>query len=63
MFGNDDFISKYRIDSNILFGKSKIFKFEFKSNFTIIVFKVVKVDDLRMTTKILSLSNFSFMIS
>ena len=29
MFGNNDFIWKFRIGSNLLFGKLKIFKFKF----------------------------------
>ena len=62
LFGNDDFIWKFGIGSNLLFGKSKIFKFGFESN-SIIVFKVVKVKNLRMTTQTLSFSNSSFMIS
>ena len=51
MLGNDDFIWKFGVGSNLLFGKLKIFKFEFGSNPTI-VFKVVKVKNLRMTTQI-----------
>ena len=67
MFENDDFIWKFKNGSyqnglNLLFGKSKIFKFEFGSNFTI-VFKIVKVENLRMTTQTLSFSNSLFMIS
>ena len=62
MFGNDDFIWKFGIDSNLLFGKSKIFNLGSGSNFTI-VFEVAKVENLRMTTQILSFSNSSFMIS
>ena len=42
--------------AQILFGKSKIFKFEFGSNSTI-VFKVLKIKNLRMTTQTLSFSN------
>ena len=61
MFGNDDFIWKFGIDSNLLFDKLKIFKFEFGSNSSII-FKVVKVENLKMNTKTLSFSNSSFMI-
>ena len=62
MFGNHDFILKFGIGSNLLFGKLKIFKFGFGSNSTI-VFKVVKVENLRMTIQTLSFSNSSFMIS
>ena len=67
MFENNDFIWKFKNGSyqnglNLLFGKSKIFKFEFGSNFTI-VFKIVKVENLRMTTQTLSFSNSLFMIS
>ena len=36
MFGNHDFIWKFGIDPNLLFGNSKIIKFGFKSNFTIV---------------------------
>ena len=42
MFGNHDLIWKFKIGSNLLFGKLKIYIFEFGSNYTII-FKVVKV--------------------
>ena len=49
MFGNNDFIGKFEISSNFLYGKSKFFKFEFESNSTI-VFKVVKVENLRKIT-------------
>ena len=62
MFGNDDFIWKFEIGSNLLFGKLKILEFKFRSNPTII-FKVAKVENLRMTTQNLSFSNSSFMIS
>ena len=62
MFENDDFIWNFEIDLNLLFGKLKIFKFEFGSNFTI-VFKVIKVENLRITTQTLLFSNFLFMIS
>ena len=60
MFENDNFIWKFRICSNLLFGKSKNFKFGFKSNSTI-VFKVVKVEDLRVTIQTLSFSKSSIM--
>ena len=40
---------------------SKIFKFKFRSNSTS-VFKVVKFENLKMTTQTLSFSKFSFMI-
>ena len=60
IFENDNFIWKLRIGSNLLFGKSKIFKFEFESNSTI-VFKVGKVEDLRVTIQTLSFSNYSIM--
>ena len=60
MFRNDNFIWKFGIYLNLLFGKLKIYNFEFGSNF--IVFKVVKVGKLRMTIQILSLSNSSLMI-
>ena len=40
IFRNDDFIYKFRIDLNSLFGKLKFFKFGFKLNFTI-VFKIL----------------------
>ena len=49
MFGNHNFIWKFEIDQNLLFGNSKIIKFGFQSNFTI-VFKVVKVENLKMIT-------------
>ena len=61
MYGNDDFIWKFEIGLNLLFGKSKIFKFGFGLNSTI-VFKVVKVENFRMTTQTLSFSNSLFMI-
>ena len=35
MFRNNDFIGKFKIDSNLLFGKLKNFKFGFESNSTI----------------------------
>ena len=38
---------------NLLFGKLKNFKFEFEFNFTI-VFKVVKVENLKVTIQTLS---------
>ena len=63
MFGYDDFILKFVIDSNLLFGKSKIYKFGFGSNSTIVIFKVVEIENLKMTIQTLSFSNFSFMIS
>ena len=62
MFGNNNFIWKFGIVSNLLFGKLIIFKFGFESN-SIIIFKVVKVKNLRMTTQTLSFSNSSFIIS
>ena len=62
MFKNNNFIWKFGIGSNLLFDKSKFFKFGFELNF-IIVFKVVKIKDLKMTTQTLSFSNSSFMIS
>ena len=55
MFGNGDFIWKFIIGSNLLFGKSIVFKFGFGSKSTI-VFKIVKVENLRMTTQTLSFS-------
>ena len=61
MFANDDFLWKFRIGLNLLFGKLKNFKFEFGSNSTII-FKVVKVENLKMTIQNLSFSNSSFII-
>ena len=61
MFGNDNFIWQFKIDLNLLFDKLKIFKFEFGSNSTII-FKVVKVENLKMTIQNLSFSNSSFII-
>ena len=57
MFGNDDFIWKFEIGSNLLFDKSKIFKFEFGSNPTI-VFKIIKVKNLKMTIQTLSFLKF-----
>ena len=62
MFGNDNFIWKFEIDLNFLFGELKIFKFEFESNYTII-FKVVKIKNLKMTIQILLFSNSLFIIS
>ena len=62
MFGNDNFIWKFEIDLNFLFGELKIFKFEFESNYTII-FKVVKIKNLKMTNRILLFSNSLFIIS
>ena len=49
MLGNSDFIWKFEIGSNLLFGKLKNFKFEFELN-SIIAFKVVKIEDLKMAT-------------
>ena len=49
----DDFIWKFKIDLNLLFSKSQIFKFEYRSNSTII-FKVVKVENLKINTQKLS---------
>ena len=51
----------FRIGSNILFGKLKIFKFEFELNFTI-VFKVVKVENLRMIIQTLLFLNSLFIV-
>ena len=52
--------------AQIIIWQSKLFKFEFRSNF-IMVFKVIKVENLRMNTQILSFSNSfsnsSFIIS
>ena len=62
MFGNDNFIWKFEIDSNLLFGKLKMFKFKFISNCTI-VFKVDKVENLKITIQTLLFSNSSFTIS
>ena len=62
MFGSYDFIWKFRIDSNLLFGKLKILKFEFELN-SIIVFKIVKVENLKITTQTLLFLNSLFMIS
>ena len=62
MFGNNNFICRFKICSNLLFGRLKIFKFKFELNFTII-FKVVKVKNLKMTTQTFSFSNSSFIIS
>ena len=42
--------------------KLQILKFEFGSDFTI-VFKVIKIENLRMTIQTLSFSNSLFMIS
>ena len=62
IFENNDFIWKFKIGSNLLFDKSKIFKFEFELNF-IVVFKIVKIEDFKKITQILSFSNSLFMIS
>ena len=53
VFGNHDFIWKFGIGSNLLFSKSKNFKLGFRLNSTI-AFKVVIVENLRMTTQTLS---------
>ena len=60
IFENDDFIWKFKIDLNLLFDDSKIFKFKFELN-SIIIFKIVKVENLRITTQTLSFSNISFL--
>ena len=51
MFGNNDFIWKFEICSNLLFGKLKIFKFRFEleSNSNI-VSKAVEIKNLKINT-------------
>ena len=61
MFGNDNCIWKFKIDSNLLFGKLKIFQFGFASNF-IIVFKGVKVENDYPNLVILKFFIYNFII-
>ena len=61
MFENYDFIWKFGFDLNLLFGKSKIFKFKFESNSSI-VFKVVKIENDYLNFVILKFFIYDFII-